>query len=46
MPEPYRAIGWVGQKLYALIFEVREDDDGEYYHRDTLESDYAGATTL
>jgi uncharacterized DUF497 family protein len=36
MPEQYRAIGWAGQKLYALIFEVREDEDGEYYHLVTL----------
>ena len=31
MPEQYRAIGWVGERLYALIFEMREDHDGEYY---------------
>jgi len=36
MPEQYRAIGWVRQKLYALIFEIREDEDGEYYHFVTL----------
>ena len=36
MPEQYRAIGWVGEKLYALIFEVREDNGGEYYHLVTL----------
>jgi len=36
MPEQYRAIGWVGDKLYALIFEVREDKDGEHYHLVTL----------
>src|SRR5690242_246044 len=36
MPKQYRAIGWVGEKLYALIFEVREDNDGEYYHLVTL----------
>jgi len=36
MPEQYRAIGWVGGKLYALIFEVREDKDGEHYHLVTL----------
>jgi uncharacterized DUF497 family protein len=36
MPEQYRAIGWVGAKLYALIFEVREDKQGEYYHLVTL----------
>jgi uncharacterized DUF497 family protein len=26
----------VGEKLYALIFEVREDNDGEYCHLVTL----------
>lgn len=36
MPEQYRAIGWVRQKLYAVIFEIREDEDGEYYHLVTL----------
>ena len=36
VPEQHRAIGWVGQKLYSLIFEVREDDEGEFYHRVTL----------
>jgi len=32
----YRAIGWVGQRLYSLIFEIREDEEGEYYHLITL----------
>ncbi len=35
-PEQYRAIGWVGERLYSLIFEVREDDKGEYCHLVTL----------
>ncbi|HXW15888.1 MAG TPA: BrnT family toxin [Terriglobia bacterium] len=35
-PEQYRAIGWVAGRLYALIFEVREDGEGEYYHLVTL----------
>jgi len=35
-PEQYRAIGWVGEQLYAVIFEVREDEEGEYYHLVTL----------
>jgi uncharacterized DUF497 family protein len=35
-PEQYRAIGWAGEKLYSVIFEVREDDEGEYYHLVTL----------
>jgi uncharacterized DUF497 family protein len=36
LQEQYRAIGWVGQELYALIFEMREDEKGEYYHLVTL----------
>ena len=35
-PEQHRAIGWVGRSLYTLIFEVREDDEGEFYHLVTL----------
>lgn len=30
LPEQYRAIGWVGERLYTVIFEVREDGEGEY----------------
>jgi uncharacterized DUF497 family protein len=36
VPEQYRAIGWIGQELYTLIFEVREDVEGEFYHLVTL----------
>ena len=36
VPEQYRAIGWVGERLYTLIFEVREDEKGEHYHLVTL----------
>ncbi|HWB33304.1 MAG TPA: BrnT family toxin [Acidobacteriaceae bacterium] len=36
LPEQYRAIGWVADKLYTLIFEVREDRAGEFYHLVTL----------
>ncbi len=32
IPEQYRTIGWVTQRLYTVIFEIREDRDGEYYH--------------
>jgi uncharacterized DUF497 family protein len=35
-PEQYRAIGWVEDSLYSVIFEVREDGQGEYYHLVTL----------
>jgi len=36
VPEQYRAIGWTGDRLYSLIFEVRHDSEGEYYHLVTL----------
>ena len=36
VPEQFRAIGWVGDRLYSVIFEAREDDDGEYFHLVTL----------
>ena len=32
----HRAIGWVDERLYTLIFEVREDEEGEFYHLVTL----------
>lgn len=35
-PEQYRAIGWVGDRLYKVIFEVRGDEEGEYVHLVTL----------
>ena len=35
-PEQFRAIGWVRGKLYAIIFESRQDEQGEYYHFVTL----------
>lgn len=25
VPEQYRAIGWVGERMYSLIFEIRRD---------------------
>ena len=47
MPEQYRAIGWVGERLCALIFEMREDRDGEYDHLVTLrKATKLGAETL
>jgi uncharacterized DUF497 family protein len=36
LPHQYRAIGWVGERLYSVIFEVREDEAGEYFHLVTL----------
>jgi uncharacterized DUF497 family protein len=35
-PVQHRAIGWVGDRLYTVIFEVREDTEGEFYHLVTL----------
>ena len=35
-PEQFRAIGWVKGKLYTVIYEIREDVAGEYYHLVTL----------
>jgi len=36
LPTQHRAIGWVGERLYTVIFEVREGREGEYYHLVTL----------
>jgi uncharacterized DUF497 family protein len=36
LPEQHRAIGWVRERLYTVIFEVREDEQGEYLHLVTL----------
>lgn len=36
VPEQYRAIGWVNGRLFSVIFEVREDGEGEFYHLVTL----------
>lgn len=36
VPQQFRAIGWVGDRLYSVIFEVREDDEGEVLHLVTL----------
>jgi uncharacterized DUF497 family protein len=31
-PERFRAIGWCGGRLCSVIFEIRLDSEGEYYH--------------
>jgi len=36
MPGQFRAIGWAAGSMYSVIFEVREDVEGEYYHLVTL----------
>ena len=35
-PVQYRAIGWVGGRLYSVVLEIREDKGGEYYRLVTL----------
>jgi hypothetical protein len=36
VPEQYLAVGWVGERLFSVVFEVREDDEGEVPHLVTL----------
>lgn len=36
VPEQFSAIGWVKGRLYSLVYEIREDARGEYYHLVTL----------
>jgi uncharacterized DUF497 family protein len=31
-PEQYRAIGWCAGRLCSVIFEIRPDAEGEFYH--------------
>ena len=31
-PEQFRAIGWCRSNLCSVIFEIRHDSEGEYYH--------------
>ena len=31
-PEQFRAIGWCRGRLCSVIFEVRQDDEGEHFH--------------
>jgi uncharacterized DUF497 family protein len=31
-PEQFRAIGWCRGRICSVIFDIRRDADGEYYH--------------
>ena len=31
-PEQFRAIGWSQGRLCSVIFEIRKDIEGQYYH--------------
>lgn len=35
-PEQWVAIGWVGARLYTVVYEERTDAIGDYYHLVTL----------
>ncbi len=35
-PEQFRVIGWAQGRLYSVIYELRRDEEGEYYHLVTL----------
>jgi uncharacterized DUF497 family protein len=35
-PEQFLAIGWVNATLYTVIYEVRKDEEGEFYWLVTL----------
>lgn len=34
--EQFLAVGWAGDRLYSVIFEIREDEEGEILHLVTL----------
>lgn len=36
VPEQFLAVGWVGERLYSVIVEVREDEEGEILRLITL----------
>jgi len=36
IPEQYRAIGWFQGRFFSVIFEIREDAEGEFYQLVTL----------
>jgi uncharacterized DUF497 family protein len=31
-PEQFRAIGWCRSRLCSVVFEIRHDSEGEYFH--------------
>ena len=31
-PEQFRAVGWCDGRLCSVIFEIKRDEQGEYYH--------------
>jgi uncharacterized DUF497 family protein len=50
-PEQFRAVGWCGGRLCSVIFEIRNDAEGEYYHlvtawKATLEEEQSYAQNI
>ena len=35
-PEQFCATGWVKGRMYSLVYEIRSDKEGEFYHLVTL----------
>ena len=36
LPEQYVAVGWARDRLFSVIFEIRQDEEGEVLHLVTL----------
>jgi uncharacterized DUF497 family protein len=36
VPDQYVAVGWVGDRMYSVIFEIWEDEEGEILRLVTL----------
>jgi uncharacterized DUF497 family protein len=36
IPEQFCATGWVKGRMYSLVYEIRRDQEGEFYHLVTL----------
>ena len=36
IPEQFCATGWVKGRMHSLVYEIRTDEDGEFYHLVTL----------
>ena len=42
VPEQYLAVVWVGDRLYSVIFEVRQEEGDEILHRHAVEINEGG----
>ena len=46
MCEQFRAFGWVIDTFYSVIFDVREDEDDEFFHLVTSRKATRGTDAL